>query len=254
MTSESFTRLGSRRGIWDVSRDCEEPVPVVLHSRATERVSYARNAANKPRPGIEVTLMTSCRKCRVCMRKRTRLWQWRAKQELAVAPRSWLSTLTVEPAKHYWIDECASTRTRDFWHLSEAKKFETRVRVLGGEVTKYLKRLRKGNRKEGWPATHFRYLMVSEMHDSPDTSPEMRGRPHCHLFIHEVRGMPSLVKRRLEAHWPLGFSSWKLADDRAYWYVPKYLTKANDARVRASIGYGNPSLSDYEDIYECQRS
>lgn len=233
LQSESFTRHGARRGTWDVSHDCDSPVPVVLHSRATERLANLGDRGVIPRPGIELIMLTACRKCRVCMAKRSKLWTFRAMNEIDASSRTWFGTLTVEPAKHYWIDELAATRKRDFWQLTESKKFETRVRVLGEQVTLYLKRLRKEAR------TKFRYLLVSEMHDSPNTSPLMRGRPHVHLFMHELWGQPALKKRTLEAQWPLGFSSWKIADRRAAWYISKYLTKANDARIRASLEYGN---------------
>ena len=124
-----------------------------------------------------------------------------------------------------------------------AKKFEMRVRVLGSEVTLYFKRLRKAGYQ-------FRYLLVSEMHDSADTSPDMRYRPHVHMLIHEVTGADSLTKRVIQAGWPHGFTHMKLVADRGIepaWYISKYITKANDARIRASLEYGN---QECEDLFE----
>ena len=236
MMSETFERLGSRRGIWDVSRDCDDPVPVVLHSRQTEKIDFRKGASNPVRPGIEITLLTACRKCRVCMAKRTKLWTWRAREELTVAPRTWFGTYTVEPAKHYWIDELAATKTGNFWKLPEAKKFELRTRVLGREATLYLKRIRKEL------GGQFRYLLVSEMHDSVNTDPIMIGRPHLHMCLPEVHGQPTFRKRDLQKQWPLGFSNLKITETGAEWYIAKYLAKALDARVRASKEYGNPPV------------
>ena len=41
---DGFERHGSRRGTWDVSRDCERPVSVTMTSRAT---GLARNISRK---------------------------------------------------------------------------------------------------------------------------------------------------------------------------------------------------------------
>jgi len=230
--SESFTRHGLRRGTWDVSRDCERPVPVTLHSRATGSIRRALSGSQIH--GIELVMLTPCRRCKVCLAKKARLWRYRALAELQAAERSWFGTLTLSPDAHVWVDHVAATRTRDFWVLPLEKKFEARVKVMGIEVTKYLKRVRKNS---GVP---FRYLLVSEYHNSDKTSEEYRGWPHCHLLLHEYRNCP-VRKDVLDSAWHHGFSQWRLTrDQEAAWYVSKYITKANDARTRASLEYGSP--------------
>lgn len=230
--SDSFTRHGLRRGTWDVSRDCEKPVPVTLHSRATGLIRNLTRNGVKPVPGIELTLLTPCRRCRVCLGKKARLWRYRALTEIESAERTWFGTLTCNPDAHYWIDSVCSTRKRDFWSLPHEKKFAEQATVLGAEVTKYLKRIRKNS---GNP---FRYLLVTEIHNSRETSDDMRGRPHQHLLLHEFPGLP-IRKSVLDSAWHHGFSQWRLTrDQEAAWYVSKYISKSTDARVRASLNYG----------------
>jgi len=238
LASEAFTRLGTRRGVWDVSRDCDRPVPVTLHSRATG--SLRRLKAGKPIPGIELVMLTPCRRCLVCLRKKARLWRYRALSEIQVAPRTWFGTLNTRPDFDVWCDHVAATETRDFWSLPLEKKFAPRVKVMGREVTKYLKRVRKNS---GVP---IRYLLVSEQHNSENTSDWKRGRPHFHMLVHEYPNSP-MRKHFLDDAWHHGFSQWRLTrDQEAAWYVSKYITKSNDARVRASLDYGSPPLIAFE--------
>lgn len=226
-----FTRHGTRMGTWDVSRGCDNPTPVTMASRATGSLKAIR--LNRRPPGIELVLLTPCRRCRVCLQKHAALWRGRAMTEMEYASRTWFGTITCRPDVHVWIDHVCATRERDFWGLSPDKKFAAQTKVLGEEVTKYLKRLRKQS------GHRFRYLLVTETHDGERTSDEIRGRPHLHMLLHEFPGQ-ALPKRLLEAQWPHGFTSWKLAEGQgAAWYVSKYISKAVDARVRASTGYGS---------------
>lgn len=232
LLSESFERHGSRRGTWDVSRDCERPVPVSLASRATGEFRNVTKFGVKPVPGIELNLLTPCRRCRVCLAKKARLWTWRALNELECAERTWFGTLTTSPETDFWIDSVCATRKRDFWMLSSDKKFAAQAQVLGIEATKWLKRVRKNS------GCRFRYLLVTETHDSRKTAPEKKGRPHLHCLIHEFAGQP-IPKRILDAAWHHGHTQFRLtAGSKVAWYVSKYITKASDARVRASLDYG----------------
>lgn len=101
--------------------------------------------------------------------------------------------------------------------------------MLGPELTKSLKRMRKNTK------SRFRYIAVFERHCD--------GYPHLHLLLHE-QGQP-LTKRDIQAEWRLGFSQCKLVDQgpKAAFYVAKYLSKEAAARVRASLRYGNDNLS-----------
>lgn len=231
--SDSFERIGARRGVWDVSRDCDRPVPVVMHSRATGLAKAISRKGFGPVPGIELVMLTPCRRCRVCLAKKARLWRNRAVEEIASASRTWFGTLTCHPEAHVWIDHVCATRERDFWAQPSDKKFAAQSRVLGTEVTKYLKRVRKNS------GCRFRYLLVTEKHQSAKTSDEMYGRPHLHVLLHEFAGQP-VRKHFLDDAWHHGFCQWRLVDGvKAAWYVSKYISKAQDARVRASLHYGN---------------
>lgn len=229
--SDSFSRLGPRRGVWDISRGCEDPLPVTKFSRAT---GLAKNIANGRRPTmIEIVLLTPCRRCGTCLRKHAWHWSGRAATETERASRTWFGTLTCSPERHFWIDRACSTRQWDFAGRSQQQQFAERAQVLGIEVTKYLKRIRKNS------GCQIRYLSVCEIHDGKDTSADMRGRPHIHMLVHEYAGQP-VQKALLDASWKWGFSRWRLVkgNREAAWYVTKYVSKSMDVRVRASIGYG----------------
>lgn len=235
-----FTRHGSRMGTWDISRGCESPVPVTLYSRQTGKAKALRTG--KIPPGIELVLVTPCRRCRTCLKRHARLWRERAVHEIENSDRTWFGTLTLSPEEHTRVDHlCATAIGRNFWNLPPGKKFAARKKVIGREITLYLKRVRK---ESGVP---FRYLCVFETHDGEDTSDFMRGRPHVHFLLHEFAG--PVRKRTLDAQWKLGFTNWRLATTtwQAAWYVAKYISKAVDARVRASLRYGNSSQSLIED-------
>lgn len=93
------------------------------------------------------------------------------------------------------------------------------------EITKYLKRVRK---KSGAP---LRYILVAEAHKS--------GLPHYHMLIHECDPSRQVRHKDLTAAWSWGFTRFKLVEtSNTAWYVCKYLSKAQLARVRASVRYG----------------
>lgn len=239
-SDEGFERHGPRRATWDVSRGCEDPVGV---TRASRKTGLAKNlAANrggilnrlsvKAPPMIELNMLVPCRRCPTCLRKHAHLWRTRAMVEIEASNRTWFGTLTCKPDVHVWIDSVCSSKHGDFWSMPQSKKFEMQAQVLGAEVTKYLKRLRKES------GHRFRYLLVTELHDGVRTSEEMRGRPHLHMLLHEYAGQ-QIPKSLLEKQWQHGFSSWRLTEGQgAAWYISKYISKASEARTRASLGYG----------------
>jgi len=236
LADPAFQRHGTRMGTWDVSRGCEDPQPVTQWSRSTGKAKNLGRKGVKPAPMIELTLLTPCRRCEHCLKRHAWLWSGRARTETEAASRTWFITLTASMDRHYWIDRVCSTRVGNFDGLTRSEKFREQAKVYGAEVTKWLKRLRKetGHR--------FRYLQVTEIHDGIDTAPEMRGRPHVHLLLHEYPGQP-VRKEVIQRQWKMGFSTAKLVDNerQAAWYVSKYISKAVEVRTRASTGYGNSS-------------
>lgn len=183
---------------------------------------------------MTVTMETECRRCPECLRKRAAFWRYRAIAECENAERTWFATLTASPEIHYQWDLRAAGRSPNFDKLTNGEKFRSRAEIMGIELTKYLKRVRKNS---GSP---FRYLAVTEIHESRKTSPEMRGRPHLHLLVHET-ALP-IRKALLEDCWGFGFTKFKLVQTgphAAANYLCKYISKAMDARIRASIDYGN---------------
>lgn len=136
--------------------------------------------------------------------------------------------------------------------MDESAAFKARHRVLSKEVTKWLKRLRKGGKvkipdpraSKGYRVQitrppKFRYICVAEAHKL-----ELGNRPHYHLLIHETSELDHLHKAFMQRKWTLGFSNFKLvarqSDDNGAQvsYITKYLTKDASARVRASASYG----------------
>lgn len=131
----------------------------------------------------------------------------------------------------------------DLAGLAESAKSRLLAKEAAIELTKFLKRLREA------ASVPLRYLAVTEYHMSAKTSPEMRGRPHLHLLIHELAGQP-VRKSAIVASWTLGHLQAKLVDgNKAALYIAKYLSKETDVRIRASQNYGrNESETVNDDL------
>lgn len=245
---------------WKVSGNCTEPVMVTLTGRPGRKpgapvwrysadqfassdprfwatalplakTQVVRDAANNP---IWMDIEARCRKCPACLRARARMWTERAIAELRAASRSWMGSLTLSADQQHLMMCRASTRLKNgavrWSSLTEDEQLAERHREISREITLWIKRVRKRS------CARLRFFIVMERHKS--------GLPHYHLLVHE--GAVPVGKRVLQEEWPLGFSNFKLvemesgAQSRTARYVAKYLTKANEARVRASVGYGNP--------------
>ena len=258
------TALG--RCEWDVSGDCQSPVTREVHARpsAPHRDGpYGQGASalvyipqlvgvdawgvkwwGKPKLAgrkqilvdgltaipLTVCITAKCRRCDRCLRKRAAHWRLRAVSETAMASRTWFGTLTLSPdEQHRSLERCRLRERRvgavDYDTLPAAEQFALRVRDVGKEITKFLKRVREQSQ------ARFRYLLVAEKHAT--------GLPHFHMLLHEW-GAP-VRERVLSQQWTLGFSQWRLAsadNPKAAAYLCKYLSKAAEARVRASARYG----------------
>lgn len=254
---------------WDISMGCQDPVTRVLFQRpgadvkddaskfvlevqkhfpgaAAKHLLPARKtpgdkivvAPGKSVP-LELTLLTPCRKCGRCLRRRANLWASRAMTELRAAPRTWFVTLTLGPsARTTMISRARVTTARnttvdqttgefisdDYDALSYGDQFQAIHREISSEITRYVKRIRKNS------GANLRYVFVTERHKD--------GFPHYHALVHECDGV--LTKATLRDAWHLGFGLWKLADPAHAKYVTKYLSKSAVARVRASQDYGHP--------------
>jgi len=232
---------------WDASWGCETPVFRSLEGRSSVDIGYDEwgdvrrrskfNNSAKPIPGIEygvdqilwLDMWVRCRKCRTCLAARSRLWSNRARREIEQSARTWFGTLTLRPEEHYLalaeVSRELGRRGTVIDRLSPQEQFKERHRVIGKSITKYLKRVRKESEAA------IRYIIVAEAHKS--------GLPHYHALVHEPRMHSRVTERQLRKQWIHGFSKWELVEDgRAARYVCKYLSKAAEARVRASQRYG----------------
>ncbi|AXH74992.1 MAG: replication initiator protein [Microviridae sp.] len=241
MSSETFDRHGTRLGTWDISGTCDKPVPITHYSRASGLAKSLSKGAKMP-PGIGITLLTPCRQCEACLKFIAYHWRMRAQTELQAAQRTWMVTFTCRPDFHVWIDHVCATRKGNFWAQPPDKIFAARTKVFGEEITKYLKRLRKQS------GAKIRYLLIAETHDGLATSDFLRGRPHFHMLLHETE--TKLSKSFIQGQWHHGHTGCKLADSGASWYVSKYITKAKQARVRASLRYGLIKHEVIKSIYD----
>lgn len=246
---------GITRLRWDVAGRCKSPVYREYLGSEPERVSDARMAmfalgygdvrvyrrehdrkVYRRGPPHVIELNVRCRRCEDCLAARARLWRMRAQAEIQSSARTWFGTLTLSPSEHFKVLSALRLRMAesgaDFDTLDEADQFRARVRAIGAEITRWLKRVRKES------GAKLRYCLVVERHKS--------GLPHWHVLIHEVEG--SVRERTLRKQWHLGFSMFKLvAQDekqRAANYVAKYLSKSLLSKVRASKAYGTTNHNE----------
>lgn len=218
---------------WDVSGNCSAPKPVELYGRpSADHRNRLRNIVVKrgTKTSLRLILHTRCRKCRNCLRQKKRMWLARAMHEIRAAERTWWCTFTLRPMEHYNMQARgllhAESRSIPMKELSAADASRLQSNEVAKELTKFFKRVRKqaGSRS-------LRYLLIRENHKS--------GLPHYHAFIHEVGDVP-IRHAVLTQNWRLGFSKFKLLSnsEQAAAYATKYLNKADEGRVRASIRYG----------------
>lgn len=214
---------------------CERPfvqTGKVLPS-AIKSIATRWDESPAPRELGTVEIGVRCRKCAPCLRHRRRLWTARCVDEIVPSTRNWFATLTVKPEQRFLASCEAAIRAKRAGHgewscLSHDDQFPWLCKVLGEEITLWLKRVRKAS------GARFRYLLIAEPHKD--------GFPHFHALIHERSG--TVTKRHLENCWRFGYSQFRLVDSdiRTARYVSKYLAKDARARVRASVRYGRANL------------
>lgn len=193
----------------DISQGCENPrTRSVMSHKPPDVISPIVNIQDGNARWIDFEV--PCRKCRVCLKNRQKLWARRMRHEIIQSNRTWMLTFTINAHHRFMFSVKAGSRD---YHES--------YKLIAYEFTNMVKRLRKAGYK-------FRYVMVAEAHKD--------GYPHLHAFFHEVS--TPIPKRIIQAEWPYGYTTCKLCDVNAPWYVAKYLAKDARARIRASQGYG----------------
>lgn len=222
-----FEAKGPLSGEWNLAPGCDSPVPVQFDGAPRGLVGgrHVRIAGR----GYSLTLYTKCRRCRDCLRRRRSHWAYRAQEEIKSWPRTWFATFTLAPHWHAVMRMRASMRLAargtDLERLPGDEASHEVAAEYRRELTLYFKRLRK---KSG---AMLRYLLVQEQHKS--------GLPHFHALIHEVNPLRPVRHADLTSQWKLGYTKFKLCEGvKSAWYVAKYLAKAVDNRVRASLRYG----------------
>lgn len=168
------------------------------------------------------------------MKQRRREWSARIANELkwhaALGKRTWFVTLTWRPESRFRVLSEARKEARrrgvDYDALPQPKQFVFLAGACGEAVTKYLKRVRRTTEA----TTAFRYVAVVEAHKEAEIW------PHFHLLMHETAAQ--FTERKLKGEWKEGFFHARLADEKAAWYVAKYLSKEALCRIRASAKYG----------------
>lgn len=260
------TRRSLSRFEWDCAGNCHFPHLTEMQSRPSGRETWSEAVARPAHPHefnmfgrwtsrtqlkrvvlgatslagitLQLDLWTRCRKCDRCRAQRAALWRMRAIAETSRAPRTWFGTLTLKPEEQLLSRLRAQARLAaegvDWDTLGQGEQFSAHQSEVSGELTKYLKRLRKQT------SSPFRYLLVAEQHKSGD--------PHYHVLIHEVDPDQPIRHAQISGQWKLGFSRFKLIDNaNMAGYVCKYLSKSAKARVRASQRYGDTTVYDHSD-------
>lgn len=234
-------RLGGHGGTtFNFAGDCALPVEMFTRGLPDEILVHLKLESDS---ALVSTLHVRCRKCEPCLTHRARIWAARAAEELKVSERSWFGTLTLSPIRLMQEQMLAEAKLlHGGWPIAEITSenlFQEIVKAVRPELQKFLKRIRKNS------GAKVRYLIIAEPHDGDETTPERRGMPHWHLFVHETRG--SVTKRILESGWRYGFSHWRLVsqdDHLVPWYVCKYLTKCSTySRILNSEQYGNGTFT-----------
>lgn len=220
------------------SGNCTQPVHRFRDGVALRKGRESRVFGAYPleRP-VMTELEVPCRKCDNCLRRRAHHWRLRATAEYNSAPRTWFGTLTLNPEQHYRVLLACRMKAAvdgdDFDKFPPEQQFAARHACISREITLYFKRVRKYSEAE------MRYLCVTEKHKT--------GLPHYHVLVHEVEAAKPLKHAVLREEWRVGFSHYKLVKDpRSAGYVTKYLSKSSEARVRASLDYGNITPSGIE--------
>nr|QJB20415.1 MAG: replication initiator protein [Microvirus sp.] len=219
----------------DYSGRCERPVPVTIWGRNTHSRRDPKSYETPSGQRIDVDMHVRCRQCPACLRARSAQWTYRAQAEIRGSQRSWFVTLTLRPDLQHraacQAEVIARKRGIKWDEITARQSFVLRTKVIGEEITKYIKRVRKES------GARLRYIVVAEAHKS--------GLPHFHMLVHECEGSPPVLHRHLSAQWRMGFTRVKLVEEgtKAARYVTKYLAKEALSRVRASLSYGNPTIS-----------
>lgn len=249
LASHALAMGADRRSLtmvhWNIAGNCLNPPAVLYEGRPEARElsfvagggapirHYTHFADGFDMDGpMSVLMEVKCRRCAPCLKARSSMWNMRARQELMIAPRTWFGTLTLGPGEQYQAElaaraECAR-RSVVYDQLDHERQFIARHNQISPELTKWLKRVRKES------GAKLRYLLVAEAHKS--------GAPHYHVLVHETEFALPVRERTLRLQWKQGFSKFNLVSDpMAARYVCKYLAKAAEARVRASVRYGNIS-------------
>lgn len=224
---------------WDVAAKCLRPVPITFDGKGHyQQPSYGRHWGEF-QPNRTLSMQVTCRQCEACLQARVLYWRHRAIEEFKAAEslglRTWFGTLTFGPAERYAFQTRTRLRLDDAWGRGPDREgprwFREQHRETGPMVTRYLRALRKGRKRQGDERLAFRYLLTVEPHKD--------WTPHYHVLVHEVHDLYPIRKERLQRFWDHGFSSWKLVHDaNGASYAAKYLSKYSVARVRASEFYG----------------
>lgn len=164
-------------------------------------------------------------------------------QELSDWTDAWVRWNAAEDALHHHGVVHDVPRPSSKRPVPPATEFEFQARQCHRLLVNALKRIRKGgyfNSDDGQlmeqATATFRYVCVWEKHTGEGV---YRGLPHCHILLHE-QGTPIAKRWLVKQLAQIGHCKPRLVRDRvkAIWYVVKYLTKADEAKIVASLHYG----------------
>lgn len=262
--------LATKGESWELHWEFDCTAPIVVNWTGRKVRGY-----DGPLPYL-VAEFLRCRKCKACDVTRSRYWAGRAVTEYESAERTLMGTFTLSPDEHALLDLRVSKDVPGFHNGTLEERTRLRTSYFGQELTRWLKRVRKAARDRGQPVSgNVRYMLVSEVHDSENTNPWMRHRPHFHVLLHEVISGAlilgntaqawldgtdgELVRKKYKSRdgtwktgifvtddamvrqtWSLGFTKFQVCDDsKSAFYLVKYISKSMMFKIRASLRYGD---------------
>lgn len=199
-----------RRVVLPACGRCSAPLPVVCGSVDTH--------------GVEVVVLTRCRKCEECKVSERSQWVARCVVEAAMSRQVWFFTLTVARDRPEQLDARLLPVGRT---LAEVATDLAVNRAYGRAACDQFARALR--RAVPWP--DCAYLVCPETHKS--------GHFHAHALVFArggARNVPELVAKC----WPHGFTTPRRLRHRGgVAYVSKYCVKAVGlARIRSSVAFG----------------
>ena len=240
---QSQARRGLDEYIPDYSRGCTNAIHL--------RIFAGKNRLMGAECNTELLVKCGRTDCYQCASHRRRMWAARAFAEIMASPRTWFVTLTAsQESMTKWLSAAEVEYSPGCGRNLALWQYDATVKAGYRDIQLWKKRV-------GLLAPRLRFLVTVEKHTGKRTKTasgkvsngDYLGLPHFHMFVHE-RDTP-VSWRKLKANSErIGLSEIKLVDrtdEKAAWYICKYLSKDNGSRnLWPSFRYGRLTNGDLD--------